>query len=183
MGKAEAKYLNTAKRMDAALLRLLDTKEFDQISVTEICGEAGVNRSTFYAHYANTAELLGEVKQNALEEFFSSFKHLAGSRDFLGRDYLLAYLGFLQENSTVFRVMLSNAELFSPDSIFLDFKDLLAQGVFLEDGALVMYADYKLRFVVSGITSLVAAWLEGGCRETKERMVDIIIECVGMTQR
>lgn len=178
MSKSETKYLNTAKRMDAALMRLLETEEFDQITITEVCKEAGVNRSTFYAHYANTSELLDELKRQALADFFSSFEHLTGNRDFLGREYLIAYLAFLKSNSTVFKVILSNTELFSPESIFHDLKDFFAEGLFSEDGVRNVHADYHLRYVASGITALTAAWLEGGCVETKERMADIITECV-----
>lgn len=36
--------------MDEALLLLLERKEFDSITVREICLKAGVNRSTFYLH-------------------------------------------------------------------------------------------------------------------------------------
>ena len=53
MNKNESKYFNTALLMDEALLILLETKEFEFITVKEICLKAGVNRSTFYLHYQN----------------------------------------------------------------------------------------------------------------------------------
>ena len=62
MGKAETKFANTAKKMDSALLRLLETTAFEKISVTMLCNEAQVNRSTFYAHYSDTSDLLVEVR-------------------------------------------------------------------------------------------------------------------------
>ena len=53
MNKSESKYYNTALLMDEALLLLLENKEFDFITVKEVCQKAGVNRSTFYLHYEN----------------------------------------------------------------------------------------------------------------------------------
>ena len=53
MNKSESKYYNTALLMDEALLSLLENKEYEFITVTEICKKAGVNRSTFYLHYQN----------------------------------------------------------------------------------------------------------------------------------
>ena len=50
MNKSESKYYNTALLMDEALLILLEKKEYDFITVKEICEKAGVNRSTFYLH-------------------------------------------------------------------------------------------------------------------------------------
>ena len=54
MNKNESKYFNTALKMDEALLTLLEKKDFDFITVKEICVVANVNRSTFYLHYENT---------------------------------------------------------------------------------------------------------------------------------
>ena len=47
MNKSESKYFNTAIRMDEALIALLEKKDFEYITVKEICDKAGVNRSTF----------------------------------------------------------------------------------------------------------------------------------------
>jgi AcrR family transcriptional regulator len=41
-----------------ALVRLLDQKEFDDISIQEIADEAGLNRATFYLHYPDKNALL-----------------------------------------------------------------------------------------------------------------------------
>ena len=66
MNKNESKYFNTAIRMDEALIALLEKKDFEYISIKEICQKAGVNRSTFYLHYENTADLLKETTRNCL---------------------------------------------------------------------------------------------------------------------
>ena len=45
MNKNESKYFNTAVKMDAALMSLLEKKDFEYITVKEVCAEAGVNCS------------------------------------------------------------------------------------------------------------------------------------------
>ncbi|MDE6707509.1 MAG: TetR/AcrR family transcriptional regulator, partial [Oscillospiraceae bacterium] len=60
MNKSESKYFNTALKMNQALLAILEKKDFEYITIKEICEKAGVNRSTFYLHYQNTRELLDE---------------------------------------------------------------------------------------------------------------------------
>ena len=52
MNRSESRYFATAARMDEAFLTLLAKKDFEYITVKEICEVAGVNRSTFYLHYA-----------------------------------------------------------------------------------------------------------------------------------
>lgn len=71
MNKNESKYFNTSLKMNDALISLLRKKDFEYITVKDVCEEAKVNRSTFYLHYDNTFELLEEV----IERLNSSFSN------------------------------------------------------------------------------------------------------------
>ena len=73
MNKSESKYFNTAKKMDKALVSLLEQKSFEYITVSEICKKADVNRSTFYLHYENTVDLLNETARFMLDDFIAYF--------------------------------------------------------------------------------------------------------------
>ena len=39
------------QKIEQVLVEFLQTKELNQISVSDICKKAGLNRSTFYANY------------------------------------------------------------------------------------------------------------------------------------
>ena len=73
MNKSESKYFNTAVLMDNALISLLEKKDFQYISIKEICQKAGVNRSTFYLHYETVGDLLEEAMEYILDRFVGSF--------------------------------------------------------------------------------------------------------------
>ncbi len=73
MDKSESKYFHTAERMDEALLSLLLEKDFEYITVKDVCARAGVNRSTFYLHYENTADLLAEAVAMIHERYQRNF--------------------------------------------------------------------------------------------------------------
>ena len=49
-------------------------KDFDFITVKEICEKAGVNRSTFYLHYDTIDDLFQETISNLNNDFINSFK-------------------------------------------------------------------------------------------------------------
>lgn len=54
MAKAEYKSAIRSRRMiQRALVELLQEKELDKITVTDIVTRADINRGTFYAHYAD----------------------------------------------------------------------------------------------------------------------------------
>lgn len=178
MDKAEAKFANTAKKMDGALLALLEDKPFDAITVTDVCREAGVHRSTFYSHYGNTTDLLSEVKDATLAGFYASFDHLPREGGFLTREYLDAYLRFVESNERVFRVFLENLSLFDGRDILTGFEEDLASAPRKKNAQRERTSRYRLVFVASGITSIVSLWLESGCKEKRGELVDIILDCI-----
>lgn len=50
-----------------ALLRLLDTRSLDEISIRHIAAEAGVGHATFYRHYASKEQLLDDLAAEEME--------------------------------------------------------------------------------------------------------------------
>ena len=116
MNKNESKYFNTAVKMDKALLSLLEKKDFEFITIKEICDTAGVNRSTFYLHYDNTSDLLQEATKYIIETFLSYFtidtkpisnRYSEGELNnliFITPEYLTPYLTFIKENKRLFKV-------------------------------------------------------------------------------
>src|ERR1700761_4044089 len=54
----DPRVLRSRQMLMEALLRLLNRKEFDDISIQEIADEAGLNRATFYLHYPDKNALL-----------------------------------------------------------------------------------------------------------------------------
>ncbi|MGN1094572.1 MAG: TetR/AcrR family transcriptional regulator [Candidatus Neoclostridium sp.] len=61
MNKTDARILKTRRDLRAALVKLLQEKDFDKITVSDVCAEAMVNRMTFYKHYKDKYDLLNEV--------------------------------------------------------------------------------------------------------------------------
>lgn len=177
MDKAESKFTNMARRMDAAMLQLLEEKPFNAITVTDVCKAADAHRSTFYSHYGNTLDLLNEVKDQTMRDFYASFEHLPHDATFTDREYLDAYLEFVEEHRRLFRVFLENIKLFDGFGILMNFEDDIRNMPSIESSQKEQALRYKLLFMASGITSIVSFWLESGCRESREQLRDIILEC------
>ncbi|MDE5617011.1 MAG: TetR/AcrR family transcriptional regulator [Clostridia bacterium] len=69
--------LKSKKLIKNAFSELLQKKDVEKITVTEIVNLAGLNRGTFYAHYNNTVDVLEEIEKDVSEQilyFFSSYK-------------------------------------------------------------------------------------------------------------
>lgn len=64
----DLRVIKTKKSIEESLLELMSTKSFESIKVSEICGKALINRSTFYTYYQDKYDLLmniiNEIKNN-----------------------------------------------------------------------------------------------------------------------
>ena len=47
-----------------ALIELLKTKNIEKISIYELCGQAQINRTTFYKYYGSQYDLLADIEND-----------------------------------------------------------------------------------------------------------------------
>ena len=95
-------------RLTKALIRqaftsLLEEKPIQRIAVTELCQRAGINRSTFYAHYDDIYDLLQQIEEDMLRDFQQALAPL------LEAD--LEMLSPLQITTGIYRCLKDNADL------------------------------------------------------------------------
>lgn len=62
----------TKKAIKETFIKLLDERPLNQITVKDIVEECGINRNSFYYHYADLPALLEEVVAGDLEEIIRS---------------------------------------------------------------------------------------------------------------
>ncbi len=187
MTKAESKYFNTARRMDEAFLSLMERKDFEYITVTEICQEAGVNRSTFYLHYETIGDLLAECVENMNQKFLmyfeetpSEFKKNINSAPLeqlflITPKYLTPYLTYIAENRTTFKVVLAKPEIMQADKIYASlFGDILDQ-ILERYEVPKQNRSYMLSFYIEGMIGIVKHWLLSDCEDTVDEIANIIM--------
>ena len=52
-----------------ALIQLMNEKDFDEITITEICNKAGVSRMTYYRNYYNKKDIIIDYLKDIAEDF------------------------------------------------------------------------------------------------------------------
>ena len=65
----------TKQLLCESFMSLLKQKPIDKISVTELCQAANVNRGSFYAHYADVYDLLGQIESIVYERLCSAVRN------------------------------------------------------------------------------------------------------------
>ena len=190
MNKAESKYFGTASRMDEALIECLAKKDFEYITVKEICEKAGVNRSTFYLHYETIADLLNECVEYTNSKCFQKYsseladiqrrlssEHLE-DLIFISPEYLMPYFEFVRENKRLFKVALSQPTSLNAESTFRQlfvniFSPVLDRFHFSEKDK-----SYIIMFYIGGLVAIVKEWIGRDCADPIEQIVDVCMRCI-----
>ena len=93
-----------------ALLELLSEKNFENITVGEICERAMVRRATFYGHYGSKYDLFISVIRGLRDDFEEKYftaEHMNGSREY----YMVMIdcaLQTLEENRSLVQTVLKS---------------------------------------------------------------------------
>lgn len=190
MNKSETKYLNTARLMDDALLSLLTKKKYDFITVKELCEKAGVNRSTFYLHYESMNDLLAESLDYAMEKLRERFRDDIKIENKLiaqtpmkelrivSPQYLVPYLDFVRENMALFDAAMSQPTVFHTRDLFRRMYEEILSPILSRVGLSDAEKTYRAVYTLNGMFFAIHEWVRGGCRESVNRIADIIVDCV-----
>ena len=189
MNKNESKYFKSAEKMHTALLTLLDSKDFELISVKEICETAGVNRSTFYLHYDNVNDLLQETVEAVYRDFFGRFgAEGPGALDVDKKNedelflvtpkYLMPYLDFVEENRKLFYLMYEKNEMMGAEKTYETWFKTIFGPILTRFGVPQKEQSLIMVFYLKGIIGVVTEWVRGGCTESKDEIISVIQKCI-----
>lgn len=190
MNKAESKYFNTARKMNEALIKILEEKPFDYITISEICKKAGVNRSTFYLHYENTVDLLSETSEHLIDNFFSyysvetrnisaNYKNCELSElNYISNEYLQPYFSYIKENKRFFLTAMKHMQSFRFEEIYKKMYEHIFNPILDRFHYPIDDRKYVMVFYLNGINAIVLEWLKEGCKKPIEEMERVINECI-----
>ena len=77
---------NSRDKIQNSMVRLMKSVPYNDITVTMITGDAGINRKTFYAYYSNKDELLVAMLYEMFNDLFSCFMYKKDASDVIPVD-------------------------------------------------------------------------------------------------
>ncbi|MBR5594007.1 MAG: TetR/AcrR family transcriptional regulator [Bacteroidaceae bacterium] len=190
MNKNESKYFNTAIKMDEALITLLEKKDFEYITIKEICDTAGVNRSTFYLHYENTSDLLKETTRYIIDKHLTyyetdktriSLQFETCKREellFITDEYLEPYLTFIKDNQRLFKISIKQFNSLSMNEVYSKMFDHIFSPILERFHVPEKEHAYVMKFYLTGVFAIVMEWLDKNCSDDMETVTRVITDCV-----
>lgn len=166
----------TKRAIKESLVELMQDYPISKISVKMICEAADINRSTFYAHYADQYDLLKKLQMEVVD----GIKQHIVNRSFTQQSQqtvpvIVQILEYAKENALLFKALLSE----NGDSSFQNDLAFLAQQKTIEEirddkrlgGHTSKYIEL---FAISGVLSIVREWLECGCADEPSYLADLL---------
>ena len=159
----------TRKTLHHALISLILKKDYEAITVEDICAAANVGRSTFYAHYTSKDDL----HRNGIEHLRRLLvdrqtNALAAPREARGLSFSRAFFEHAHEHRDLFRALAGSrggaVALAAIRRIISDVvrDDLAAAGD--KNSAGGVQREFLVQFVVGACMAVLTWWLDKGAK-------------------
>ena len=155
----------SVERIEKVFIDMLQTKELDEISVSDICKQAGLNRTTFYANYTDIYGLADSIRDK-LENEVSEVYQEEINTGFNSNDYLKLFK-YIKANQLFYKTYFKLG--YDNNYRIITYDVNLAQEHFQN-----RFIEYHMEFFKAGITKIIKMWIENGCQESPEDMFEII---------
>lgn len=153
------------ERIEKVFIELLQTKALNEISVSDICKRAELNRTTFYANYPDIYGLADAIRDK-LEVAVSDLYRDEITQGFNSNDYLKLFR-HIQENQIFYQTYFKLG--YDNKYRIISYDTGLAKMHFQNK-----HIEYHMEFFKAGITQIIKMWLKNGCKESPEEMFEII---------
>ncbi|WP_155715416.1 TetR/AcrR family transcriptional regulator C-terminal domain-containing protein [Clostridium beijerinckii] len=155
------KILNTKKSLRNALYILTQSKNIQEITVTQLCREAKINRTTFYKYYSLPIDILNEYIEETYLQSIKGVYLLNKNSSMKDRySYILPLCYFFYKNSEITRYYFEN----NRNNI------TLLQRLFIEKIPNNTQDDFVLYFISGGFTGIISHWCFTGF-DTKPEII------------
>lgn len=179
MGREKDQRKTRSRRyMEAALLDLMQTKDFQNITVNDITERACISRSTFYFQFEDKYFFLERI----IDDMLSNLRREtcpAGGTEFCltqeSRRYYERHFSYIFDHSCFFRVMLGphGTPLFRKkleESAYITYR-----GIFSHFGDRNMASlDYFIQYIISAHIGVTVKWIHNGLQEPPAVMAELL---------
>ncbi len=156
---------NSQEKIERAFVHFLQTKEINEISVTDICKEAKLNRSTFYANYLDVYDLAEKIVKKIENDVFMLYQEERETKN--NTNDFLKLFRHIKENQIFYKTYF---KLNRDKHFIIQQYDTNLSKYMYDD----KFIDYHIEFFMAGLNAIVKKWLNNDCKESPEEIDHIL---------
>ena len=155
---------DSQEKIEKAFIKLLQTRQIKEITVSDLVKATGLNRSTFYANYIDIFDLADKTREKLEREFSNLFADYDYFNERTGAEKMFAHI---KENQIFYKTYFK---------LCYDEKHLIS--IYDARRAAQEHMDsnikYHIEFFRNGLNAIIKLWLAGGCQESPEEMAQVL---------
>ena len=171
-----AKSAASVAALKQAFMDLITEKTYLQISVTELCKKAAVHRTTFYAHFSNTHDVLAALCRDLYTSVINEILPADGDfQKLISVDTNLLILLKLKKHKHLYQAYLpefQNAGVIQ--ELAAHVKQIYVRQNPAIESSWEKESEYRFEFCARGTLGIMAKWLEDDCREDAHDVAALI---------
>ncbi len=177
MSKKEDRRVKMTKLLlKESLIHLMEKKDINKITITEICHDADINRATFYAHFSDQFNLLSSIEEEYVEKIMTDLNYSDRDKEDINQ-FIWDILIFIRENDRFSKVLLSDRE----DISFIKRVLGLVYDRFFDDIDINTkekrhQAELIFSFVLFGCVGIIQKWIREGYLIEEKQLAILITE-------
>ncbi len=160
----------TQESIFTALMILMEKKNFNEITITEVTKKAGVSRMAFYRNY----DIMEDIINNYMDELFEDYlKQIINFEDKYNKESArLFFACFRKHNRLLINLIRSNLSYLILDRC-IEFFYTLARNVVCRNLPSPLKQKYIIDFAAGGLYKVLIEWAKNGMKESDGDMADI----------
>lgn len=167
----DIRVIRTQTALLEALEELIKTKKLSNITITELCTAAKINRNTFYYHYNNIFEFLDEHKKLIIDDL-NDISEISKTHN---KQNLVEVFAVLKKHPHFLNILISpNCDLDFFNEIF-DVASSKASIIFSKDPNTLTNRERLLcSYCNAGCNAVIITWIMNDMKESPEEIADFI---------
>lgn len=171
----------TQSQIRNAYLELMKNTAPSHITVKELCGKAGINRSTFYQHYSQPNDVLIELEDDVIGRLLENMKILGAmpAADSSAMDFVCGFLQYVHSERELFELLLlKNSDPHFRRKLVSCSDDILRNffNLDLPEGS----SDFLYTYIIQGSISVIEDWMKTGYASDEKELSRVLFSlCEG----
>lgn len=165
----------TLREIKNTFCDLLNEKDIDKITVTEICSLVEINRGTFYRYYNDVYDLLEQIEN----EFFAkiqTYTQLILDLDQFKLERITLFLESLKKERRILKPIIihsyaKNFIIKLTETIYKPLYNIYNQNLNNESKK---YISHIIKYSIWGSAGIVSEWIKNDFKESSAEIADIL---------
>ncbi len=175
--KEDLRIIKTKTNLYQTLENLLKKYPFENIKVSDICTNALINRSTFYAHYNDKYELLSEYiesKKSLLAKELEKNTSIKNTKEYY-LELIKLLLDFIDDKRDLyFKIMINNKNSIYMDIIYETVSKDIIKHINNDSIKERIPSDIISNFYLGAVFNVCMNWLNFNSKYSKEEIINYL---------